>query len=125
MTSEKIIEDAKQNKEVPSNYGLLEMHLFLAIQQILKMYSNNQISKNEANRLKNKAKKLYESNIKQYEFKQKMFDEHIENIKNTQTQRIELRKLLNENKEITDERLASILDVCLDILNIVFKGEFI
>ena len=40
MTSEKIIQDASQNKEM-KNYSLLDMHLYLVIKQILVMYFMN------------------------------------------------------------------------------------
>lgn len=122
-TSEQIIEDAKNNYEL-NNYNLLEMHLYLCIDQILKMYSNRQISKDEANRRKMLAVKKYEDMQKQYEFQTLMFNEHIENIKITETARTKLRKMLNENKEITEERMAEMLNISIEILSKCFKGEF-
>ncbi len=122
-TSEEIIEDAKSNNEL-SNYSLLEMHLYLCIDQVLKMYSNRQISKDEANRRKMLAVKKYEDLQKQYEFQTSMFNEHIDNIKSTETARIRFRKLLNENKEITEERMAEMLNIAIEILSKCFKGEF-
>ncbi len=122
-TSEEIIEDAKNNNEL-SNYSLLEMHLYLCIDQILKMYSNRQISKDEANRRKMLAVKKYEDLQKQYEFQISMFNDHIDNIKNTETARTKLRKLLNLNEEITEERIAEMLNIAIEILSKCFKGEF-
>ena len=53
-----------------------------------------------------------------------MFNEHIDNIKSTETARIRFRKLLNENKEITEERMAEMLNIAIEILSKCFKGEF-
>lgn len=122
-TSEEIIEDAKNNNEL-NNYSLLEMHLYLCIDQILKMYSNRQISKDEANRRKMLAVKKYEDIRKQYEFQTSMFSEHIDNIKNTEIARTKLKKMLNENEEITEERIAEMLNIAIEILSKCFKGEF-
>lgn len=122
-TSEEIIEDAKNNNEL-NNYSLLEMHLYLCIDQILKMYSNKQISKDEANRRKMLAVKKFKNLQRQYIFENTMFNEHIKHIKNTETQRTKLRKMLNENIEITEDRLAVMLNIAIEILSKCFKGEF-
>lgn len=122
-TAEQIIEDAKCGNEIKS-YSLLELHLFLCIEQILKMYLNNQISKEEANKRKNLATKKYNDLIKQYEFEKSLFQEHIDHIKDTEMSRTKLRKRLNEEDEITEEKLAECLNLALEILSICFKGEF-
>ena len=122
-TAEQIIEDAKCGNEL-KNYSLLELHLFLCIEQILKMYSNNQISKEKANNLKNLAIKKYNDLIKQYEFERSLFQEHVVNIKETEMLRTQLRKRLNEEDEVTEEKLAECLNLALGILDICFKEEF-
>lgn len=122
-TSEEIVEDAKKSNEL-KDYSLLEMHLYLCIDQILKMYSNKQINKDEANRRKMLAVKKYEDLQKQYDFETTMFKEHIDHIKNTEMQRTKLRKMLNEDIEITESRLAEMLNIAMEILSICFKGEF-
>lgn len=118
MTSEKIIQDASQNKEM-KNYSLLDMHLYLVIKQILVMYFNNQISKEQANIQKQKAVKIYEDNKKQFEFVQSMWKDHIENINLTENLRIKLRKQLHTNTE-----LSEIVNTCVELIEIYSKESF-
>ena len=122
MQAEQIIRDVTQNKEI-LDYNLLEIKLYLVIKQILKMYFNNQISKEEANKYKQIAIKKYEDEYKQYNFEREMFQEHIKNIRDTEMQRIKLRKILKDD-EVTEERLCEIISTCMEIINTVFKGEF-
>lgn len=126
MTAEQIIQDATQNKEI-ENYNLLDMHLYLVIKQILVMYFNKQISKEQANIQKQKAVKIYEDNKKQYEFENNMFQEHIQNLRDTENARIKLRKLLNceDGQPVTEEKLCETINTCMEIISKIFKGEFI
>lgn len=119
MTVEKIIKEASQNKEM-KNYSLLDMHLYLVIKQILVMYFNNQISKEQANIQKQKAVKIYEDNKKQFEFMESMWKEHIENINLTENLRIRLRKQLNSNTEISE-----LVNTCIELIQIYSKEKFI
>lgn len=119
MTTEKIIQDASQNKEI-QDYTLLDMHLYLVIKQILIMYFNNQISKEQANKLKQKAVKEYEDNKRQFEFEHNMWKQYIENINKTENLRIRLRKQLNSNTEINE-----ILNTCIELIQVYSKEEFI
>lgn len=119
MTTEQIIKDASQNKEM-KNYTLLDMRLYLVIKQILIMYFNNQISKEQANKLKQKAVKEYESNKKQFEFEQNMWKQYIENINKTENLRIKLRKQLSSNTDISE-----ILNTCIELIQLYSKEEFI
>lgn len=119
MTSEKIIQDASQNKKM-KNYSLLDMHLYLVIKQILVMYFNNQISKEQANIQKQRAVKIYEDNKKQFEFMENMWKEHIENINLTENLRIRLRKQLNSNTEISE-----LVNTCIELIQIYSKEKFI
>nr|DAN00848.1 MAG TPA: hypothetical protein [Caudoviricetes sp.] len=119
MTTEKIIQDASQNKEI-QDYTLLDMHLYLVIKQILIMYFNNQISKEQANKLKQKAVKEYEDNKRQFEFEHNMWKQYIENINKTENLRIRLRKQLNSNTEINE-----ILNTCIELIQLYSKEEFI
>ncbi len=121
-TPETIIKDATQNKEI-LNYNLLEMNLYLVIKQILKMYFNNQISKEEANKYKQIAVNKYQEEYKQYDFEREMFQEHIRNIEDTEVQRIKLRKILKDD-EVTEEKLCEIISICMEIISKVFRGEF-
>lgn len=119
ITAEKIIQDASQNKEI-DGYTPLDIHLYLVIKQILVMYFNNQISKEQANKLKTKAVKEYESRKKQFEFENNMWKQYIENINKTENLRIRLRKQLSSNTEINE-----ILNTCIELIQLYSKEEFI
>ncbi|MBO5179301.1 MAG: hypothetical protein J6B87_03025 [Clostridia bacterium] len=86
LTSEEIL----KLKEPPSE--LLELHLYQALEIIRWRYHNNQINKETAFKLKDRAVKKYDAQVKQYEFMTNMFKEHVENIKKTETLKIEFRK---------------------------------
>lgn len=122
-TSEEIIKEASNRNEV-KDYSLLEMHLFLVIKQILRIYFNNQITKEQAVKLKQQAVKEYEMNKKDYEFQQSMFQEHIKNMKDTEMLRNELNKLLNDNSEVTIEKLSEVVNICLEIIQITYRERF-
>lgn len=122
-TSDEIIENVKNGSKI-DDYDMLEMHLHLCISQILKMYANGFLSKEDSNKYKNIAVNKYKSSKKQYEFETNMFREHIKQIKDTEMLRTNLRKRLNEEDEITEEKLAECLNLALEILSICFKGEF-
>lgn len=119
-TSEQIIQDAKTSDEIPKEYNLLDMLLYLVIKQILKMYSNRQISKEQANKLKTKAIKEYENNKKQFEFKQSIWTEYIENINKTEDLRRKLRIQLNSNTDLDE-----ILNTCIELIQLYSKEEFV
>ena len=57
-----------------------------------------------------------------------MFQEHIDHIRKTEDARTKLRKMLNgeaeEAKPITEERLCETINLCMEIISTVFKGEF-
>ena len=121
-TSEQIIKDASSEKDI-KDYSLLELHLYLVIKQILKMYFNNQINKEQANIYKQQAVSKYEKDIKNYEFQQSMFKEHIKNIRDTEDLRRKLRKKLNNNEEITEASLSDIINICLEIIEITYERK--
>lgn len=122
-TSEEIIKEASNKNEV-KDYSLLELHLFLVIKQILRIYFNNQITKEQAVKLKQQAVKEYEMNKKDYEFQQSMFQEHIKNMRDTEMLRNKLNKLLNDNTEVTIEKLSNVVNICLEIIQITYKERF-
>lgn len=119
ITVEKIIQDASQNKEI-EGYTLLDIHLYLVIKQILIMYFNNQISKEQANKLKQKVVKEYEDRKRQFEFEHNMWKQYIENINKTENLRIRLRKQLSSNTEINE-----IFNTCIELIQLYSKEEFI
>lgn len=119
-TSEQIIQDAKTLNEIPKEYNLSEILLYLIIKQILRTYSKHHISKDQANKLKAKAVKEYENNKKQFEFEQAMWTEYIENIDKTEDLRRKLRIQLNSNTD-----LVEILDTCIELIQLYSKEEFV
>lgn len=126
---EQIINDSIKLETPPTDYNLLEIHCFLALKQLLVMFHNKQITTENATKTKQLILANYEKRCKEYEFQTSMFQEHIDNIKNTEMQRTKLRKILNgeaeEAKPITEERLCETINVCMEIISTVFKGEFI
>ena len=92
------------------------------------MFQNKLISSENATKNKKIILAEYEKSSKEYEFEKSMFQEYIDNIKNTEMLRIKLHKMLNgEGKEavpITEERLCETINICMEILSKVFKGEF-
>ena len=128
-SKEEIINDSMKLETPPGNYNLLETHCFLALKQLLIMFHNKQISPENATKTKQQILADYEKRCKEYDFQQSMFQEHIDHIKNTEMQRTKLRKMLNgeeeESKPITEARLCEALNLATEILNTIFKGEFI
>lgn len=127
-SKEQIINDSIKLETPPADYNLLEIHCFLALKQLLIMFHNKQISTENATKTKLLILAEYEQRCKEYEFQTSMFQEHIDHIKNTEMQRTKLRKILNgeaeEAKPITEERLYETLNLAVEILATVFKGEF-
>lgn len=125
---EQIVNDSIKLETPKTDYNLIEIHCFLSLKQLLVMFRNNQISKENATIMKNKILAKYESDSKQYEFERSMFQEHIQNIKETENARTKLRKMLNGqdeyNKAITEESYCETINTCMEIISKVFKGEF-
>lgn len=128
-SKEEIINDSIKLETPPADYNLLEIHCFLALKQLLVMFHNKQITTENASKTKQLILADYEKRCKEYEFRASMFQEHIENIRNTEDARTKLRKMLNgeeqEAKPITEERLCETLNLCMEIISTVFKGEFV
>ena len=126
---EQIINDSIKLETPPADYNLLEIHCFLALKQLLIMFHNRQISTENATKTKQLILAEYEKRCKEYDFQTSMFQEHIENLKTTENARVKLHKMLNgeaeEAKPVTEERLCETLNICMEIISKVFKGEFI
>ena len=126
---EQIINDSIKLETPPADYNLLEIHCFLALKQLLILFHNKQITTANASKTKKIILEDYEKRCKEYEFQTSMFQEHIDHIKNTEMQRTKLKKILNgeaeEAKPITEERLCETLNLAVEILATVFKGEFL
>lgn len=128
-SKEQIINDSIKLETPPADYNLLEIHCFLALKQLLIMFHNRQISTENATKTKQLILAEYEKRCKEYDFQTSMFQEHIENLKETENARVKLHKMLNgeaeEAKPVTEERLCETLNICMEIISKVFKGEFI
>lgn len=128
-SKEQIINDSIKLETPPADYNLLEIHCFLALKQLLIMFHNRQISTENATKTKQLILAEYEKRCKEYDFQTSMFQEHIEKLKATENARIKLHKMLNgeaeEAKPVTEERLCETLNICMEIISKVFKGEFI
>ena len=126
-SKEQIINDSIKLETPPADYNLLEIHCFLALKQLLIMFHNRQISTENATKTKQLILAEYEKRCKEYDFQTSMFQEHIENL--TENARVKLHKMLNgeaeEAKPVTEERLCETLNICMEIISKVFKGEFI
>ena len=120
-SKEEIINDSIKFETPPGDYNSLEIHCFLALKQLLVMFHNNQISKDNASRTKQLILADYEKQSKQYEFEQSVFQEHIERIKQTESTRIKLHKLLNK-KNVTEKELCEIVNVCIEIIRNIIQG---
>lgn len=123
-TKEQIINDSIKLETPPGDYNLLEIYCFLALKKLLIMFHNKQISKENATKTKQLILADYEKKCRDYEFQQSMFQEHIEHIKTTEMQRTKLRKILKSKTPITEERLCETINLAVEILATVFKGEF-
>lgn len=128
-SKEQIINDSIKLETPPADYNLLEIHCFLALKQLLIMFHNRQIRTENATKTKQLILAEYEKRCKEYDFQTSMFQEHIENLKTTENARVKLHKMLNgeaeEAKPVTEERLCETLNICMEIISKVFKGEFI
>lgn len=127
-SKEEIINDSIKLETPPADYNLLEMHCFLALKQLLVMFHNKQITTENASKTKQLILADYEKRYKEFDFEKSMFQEHIDHIRKTENARIKLHKMLNgedeEAKPITEERLCETINVCMEIISTVFKGEF-
>ena len=119
-SKEQIINDSIKLETPPEDYNLLEIHCFLALKQLLIMFQNKQLSKENATKSKNKILAKYESDSKQYEFEQIMWTEYIENINKTEDLRKKLRMQLNSNTD-----LVEILNTCIELIQLYSKEEFV
>ena len=121
---EQIINDSIKFETPPKDYNILEIHCFLGLKRLLIMFHNKQISKENATKTKQLILSDYDKRSKEFEFQEKMFQEHIENIKKTENQRTELRKRIKDkDAKITKSWLQDSLELALDIIYTIFKEE--
>jgi len=88
-SADEIFELAKSNTQVSDK---LERILWLNCRNIIHMYQTNQIDKDKASQMKNKAYIEYAEEVLTYEAKKLVYEEHIQNIKKTELLRAEFNK---------------------------------
>ena len=109
MDAKTIIEIVKSGGTL-ENANMLELQLEGVTKGVIKQFLEGNITKEEANRLKDLAVKDYESRKKQFEFQESMFKRHIQNIKDTECLREELLKTLEK------QELEKSLNIALEII---------
>lgn len=119
---EEILNDVKTQNDIPGDYELLETYAFLCLKKIIIMYQNNQITKEQSQNLKQKIEGQYNKSAGEYQFRSDLYEKHIRDIKQTESLRIKLRKELNSEETITEQRLSEILMLCLEIIGF-YSGE--
>lgn len=119
---EEILNDVKTQNDIPSDYELLETYAFLCLKKIIIMYQNNQITKEQSQNLKQKIEGQYNKSAGEYQFRSDLYEKHIRDIKQTESLRTKLRKELNSEETITEQRLSEILMLCLEIIGF-YSGE--
>ena len=87
------------------------VNCFMSLRILLKQFYNKHIDKDQATKIKNRIYKTYEDNKKHLEFKQEIYNEHIENIKKTEDLRNMLRMQLNEQSEYSLETALKLIEL--------------
>lgn len=123
-TSDEIVKDVLKYSDPPEDYKILEIYCFFSIKKLLDLYKQGVYTKEECTKTKQQILANYSNEIKQQEFWEAIYQEHLQHIKDTEMARTKLRKRLNEEDEITEEKLAECLNLALEILSRCFKGEF-
>lgn len=117
MDAKAIIEIVKSGGTL-ENANMLELQLEGVTKGVIKLFLEGKITKEEANRLKDLAAKDYESRKKQFEFQERMFKRHIQNIKDTECLREELLKTLEK------QELEKSLNIALEIIERTYGYDY-
>lgn len=117
MDAKTIIEIVKSGGTL-ENANMLELQLEGVTKGVIKQFLEGNITKEEANRLKDLAVKDYESRKKQFEFQESMFKRHIQNIKDTECLREELLKTLEK------QELEKSLNIALEIIERTYGDDY-
>lgn len=96
-TADEISKYALSNDMPPNEYSLLEFHLFITLKEIYRQFFNHKISKATGEKLKQNAVMQYNNLSKQFQFKEELYQKHIEAISKTETLRIQFRKTKDMN----------------------------
>lgn len=117
MDAKTIIEIVKSGGTL-ENANMLDLQLEGVTKGVIKLFLEGKITKEEANRLKDLAVKDYESRKKQFEFQERMFKRHIQNIKDTECLRYELLKTLEK------QELEKSLNIALEIIERTYGDDY-
>lgn len=120
MDAKTIIEIVKSGGTL-ENANMLELQLEGVTKGVIKQFLEGNITKEEANRLKDLAVKDYESRKKQFEFQESMFKRHIQNIKDTECLREELLKTLEKQEK---QDLEKSLNIALEIIERTYGYDY-
>ena len=133
--AEEIMKAAVAYNEIPSGYNLIESEAFNAMRQLVIMFKRGEISKEVASKNRQRVYAEYEKEARDFEFVYNVYSDYTSRtIKDTEMNRIKLRKLLkdkmkrtegkdglNEEKcKIEDTDIIEALRVSLDIIETVF-----
>lgn len=123
--AEEIMKAAVKFNEIPEGYNLVEAEAFNAMKQLVLMFNRGEISKEVASKNRQRVYSEYEKEARDFEFVYKLYSDHTKRVvKDTEMNRIELRKLLQGNgKKLEETDFIKALKVSLDIIESVFPGE--
>lgn len=121
---EEILNGVMLRKGIPEGYNLVESYCHLLISELMVMYRRGEITKEQATKEKERILGEYEKEVREWEFKEDLYKKHIESIKRTECSRMKLRELLRDGEEVTEGRMAEVINVAMSIIMEVFPVEF-
>ena len=123
--AEEIMKAAVAYSEIPSGYNLVEAEAFNAMRQLVVMYKRGEISKEVASKNKERVYGEYRKEARDFEYVYSLYNDYVSRtVKETEMNRIKLRKLLkNKSTKIEEADVVEALKVALDIIESVFPGE--
>lgn len=124
--AEEIMKAAVAYSEIPNGYNLVESEAFNAMRQLVVMFKRGEISKEVASKNRERVYGEYNKEARDFEFIYKLYSDYAGRvIRETEADRIKLRKILKyrkniEDSEIEDSDVVEALRVSLDIIETVF-----
>lgn len=119
--AEEIMKAAVAYSEIPNGYNLVESEAFNAMRQLVVMFKRGEISKEVASKNRERVYGEYNKEARDFEFIYKLYSDYAGRvIRETEADRIKLRKILKYRKNIEDSDVVEALRVSLDIIETVF-----
>ena len=119
--AEEIMKAAVAYSEIPNGYNLVESEAFNAMRQLVVMFKRGEISKEVASKNRERVYGEYNKEARDFEFIYKLYSDYAGRvIRETEADRIKLRKILKYRKKIEDSDVVEALRVSLDIIETVF-----